>query len=177
MVSHPRQWVADFAAAGASQFTFHIESDPTTERAPGPGDARPEPGTFAAIDYLSLVDAVRETGMKCGVALSPGTAVDARFLEVAAACDLALVMTVEPGFGGQSFMADCARDKCREIREKLPDIDIGVDGGVGPSNAGQCAAWGANAIVSGSAVFGAKDVGGAISEIRAAIAEGRKGLW
>jgi pentose-5-phosphate-3-epimerase len=71
----------------------------------------------------------------------------------------------------------CFEFVTKKKKKKTPNPIAGVDGGVGPSNAGQCAAWGANAIVSGSAVFGAKDVGGAISEIRAAIAEGRKGLW
>ena len=79
-----------------------------------------------------------------------------------------LIMTVEPGFGGQSFMPDCM-PKVKALRERFPDLNIQVDGGLSPSTIAQAAEAGANVIVAGSAVFGARSPGDAIKELRAAV--------
>ena len=107
MVSHPEKWVGDFAKAGASMFTFHIEA------------------TTAPRD---LIMAVKAAGMKCGIALKPNTSVDS-VLEYCKDIDMVLVMTVEPGFGGQKFMSVCI-DKVTVLRRLFPILDIQVDGGL-----------------------------------------------
>jgi ribulose-phosphate 3-epimerase len=143
MVTDPMKWVDDFAAAGASQFTFHIE---------------------AVEDARAVADAVKAKGMRCGIAIKPGTLLQAddsekkdtaemQFLrENISMIDMILVMTVEPGFGGQSFMADMM-PKVTYLRETFPSLDIQVDGGVNVDSIDECAAAGANVIVSGSGVF------------------------
>ncbi|KAJ1472898.1 ribulose-phosphate 3-epimerase [Baffinella frigidus] len=130
MVSEPEKWVKDMAEAGADMFTFHIEA---TQDAP------------------ALIKAIKAAKMKAGIALKPATPAS-EALKYAADLDLILVMTVEPGFGGQSFMSDMM-PKVAEIRAKCPDMDIEVDGGIGPANIDECAKAGANWIVAGSSVF------------------------
>ncbi|CAM9632853.1 unnamed protein product [Scytosiphon promiscuus] len=144
MVSHPAQWVDDMAAAGCSlfaayRFTFHVE---------------------ATDKVAELITKVKDKGMGVGIALKPGTPVE----EVFPYCeelDLVLVMTVEPGFGGQSFMADQARkhrlrsrmSKVKELRRRYPDLDIEVDGGLADNTIEEAARAGANLIVCGSYIF------------------------
>ncbi|KAI8872584.1 ribulose-phosphate 3-epimerase-like protein [Ramicandelaber brevisporus] len=146
MVSRPEQWVKDFAAAGASLYTFHIEA---TEDASG------------------LIDAIHAAGMKAGICVKPGTPVES-ILPVVDKVDQVLVMTVEPGFGGQKFMADCL-SKVRFLRERYPNLDIEVDGGLALDTIEQAAEAGANVIVAGTAIFGAKDPQDAIAKLRAAV--------
>lgn len=114
-------------------FTFHIE---------------------ATEDPKGLIAAIKEAGMKVGIALKPKTPASAVF-DFVEMVDLILVMTVEPGFGGQKFMEDMM-PKVAELRGKYPDLDIEVDGGIGPDNIDKCAAAGANWIVAGSSVFKSK---------------------
>eukprot|EP00293_Proteomonas_sulcata_P006970 CAMPEP_0184317634 /NCGR_PEP_ID=MMETSP1049-20130417/97751_1 /TAXON_ID=77928 /ORGANISM="Proteomonas sulcata, Strain CCMP704" /LENGTH=224 /DNA_ID=CAMNT_0026637087 /DNA_START=163 /DNA_END=837 /DNA_ORIENTATION=+ len=133
MVSKPEQWVKDMAESGADQFTFHIE---------------------ATEDPKSLIKQIKDNNMKCGIALKPKTPASAVF-EYGNDVDLLLVMTVEPGFGGQKFMADMM-PKVAELREKFPNCDIQVDGGIGPGNIDEVAKAGANWIVAGSSVFNAE---------------------
>lgn len=130
MVSEPEKWVKDIAKAGGSMFTFHLE---------------------ATRDPISLIRSIHEAGMKAGCAIKPGTPVSA-VLQIAELVDMVLVMTVEPGFGGQSFMPDMM-PKVRELRRKFPKLDIEVDGGLGPETIGEAARAGANMIVAGSSVF------------------------
>ncbi|KAJ3023417.1 hypothetical protein HKX48_003334 [Thoreauomyces humboldtii] len=134
MVSNPEQWVDDFAKSGASLYCFHAE---------------------ATSDASSLIDAIHAAGMKAGMAVKPKTPISVVF-DVAHKLDQVLVMTVEPGFGGQKFMAECI-PKVKEIRDRFPDLDIQVDGGVGPDNVDVAAKAGANVIVAGTSVFGAKE--------------------
>uniref|UniRef100_A0A0K8T1K9 Ribulose-phosphate 3-epimerase n=1 Tax=Lygus hesperus TaxID=30085 RepID=A0A0K8T1K9_LYGHE len=143
MVSNPDQWIEPMADAGVDQYTFHVESSP---------------------DVSATCRKVREAGMKVGVALKPKTdvLVVKDYIEQA---DMVLIMTVEPGFGGQKFMADMM-PKVRWLRENYPTIDIEVDGGVGPSTIQQCAQAGANMIVSGTAVAKAPNPASVIKEIR-----------
>eukprot|EP00638_Chattonella_subsalsa_P015057 CAMPEP_0117852116 /NCGR_PEP_ID=MMETSP0949-20121206/22870_1 /TAXON_ID=44440 /ORGANISM="Chattonella subsalsa, Strain CCMP2191" /LENGTH=274 /DNA_ID=CAMNT_0005700197 /DNA_START=99 /DNA_END=923 /DNA_ORIENTATION=+ len=130
MVTHPEQWIDDMANAGASIFTFHIEAE----------------GNPA-----ELIQKIKAKGMKVGISLKPGTPVE-DVLPYVADLDLVLIMTVEPGFGGQSFMEDMMA-KVVELRQKFPSLDIEVDGGLGPSTIDAAAKAGANWIVAGSAVF------------------------
>nr|KAJ3423224.1 hypothetical protein HK105_008022 [Polyrhizophydium stewartii] len=146
MVSNPGQWVDDFAKAGASLFTFHIEA---TDDAPG------------------LIDRIHAAGMKAGISVKPKTSIEA-ILHVADKVDMVLVMTVEPGFGGQKMMPDCL-DKVRELRAKYPDLDIEVDGGIDVSNIEQAAQAGANVIVAGTGIFGHPAPGEAIEILRGAV--------
>ncbi|KAM9341930.1 ribulose-phosphate 3-epimerase [Pholidichthys leucotaenia] len=148
MVSRPEQWVKPMAAAGASQYTFHIE-------------ATTNPG--------NLIKEIKESGMKVGLALKPGTTVE-ELAPWANQIDMALVMTVEPGFGGQKFMEDMM-PKVSWLRSQFPSLNIEVDGGVGPDTIHKCAEAGANMIVSGSAVIGSDDPRSVIALLRTVVAE------
>ncbi|XP_011303196.1 ribulose-phosphate 3-epimerase [Fopius arisanus] len=143
MVSKPDQWIEPMADAGVDQYTFHVEP----------------------VEDVPLVcRKIREAGMKVGVALKPGTPVDvvANYVDKA---DLVLVMTVEPGFGGQKFMQNMM-EKVSWLRKNYPSLDIEVDGGVGPSTINACAEAGANWIVSGTAVIGAPEPAKVITTLR-----------
>ncbi|XP_061548130.1 ribulose-phosphate 3-epimerase [Phycodurus eques] len=148
MVSRPEQWVKPMAAAGANQYTFHLE-------------ATNNPG--------NLIKEVRESGMKVGLAIKPGTSVET-LAPWANQIDMALIMTVEPGFGGQKFMEDMM-PKVSSLRRQFPSLDIEVDGGVGPDSIYKCAEAGANMIVSGSAVIGSDDPRSVIALLRTAVVE------
>ncbi|CAM9560544.1 unnamed protein product [Pylaiella littoralis] len=130
MVTNPAQWVDDMAEAGVDRLTFHVE----------------------ATDKVSEVMAqVKAKGMGVGLALKPGTPVEDVF-PYCEELDLVLVMTVEPGFGGQSFMAD-QMAKVRELRRRYPNLDIEVDGGLADDTIEEAARAGANLIVCGSYIF------------------------
>uniref|UniRef100_A0A2K6DG28 ribulose-phosphate 3-epimerase n=1 Tax=Macaca nemestrina TaxID=9545 RepID=A0A2K6DG28_MACNE len=157
MVSKPEQWVKPMAVAGANQYTFHLE-------------ATENPG--------ALIKDIRENGMKCfvtftvtylcllqvGLAIKPGTSVE-YLAPWANQIDMALVMTVEPGFGGQKFMEDMM-PKVHWLRTQFPSLDIEVDGGVGPDTVHKCAEAGANMIVSGSAIMRSEDPRSVINLLR-----------
>ena len=148
MVSSPERWVDAFADAGADGFTFHIE-------------ATSEPAALAA--------RVRARGMRVGVALKPATPAEA-VLHLLPCVDLVLVMTVEPGFGGQAFMGDMM-PKVAALRAAAPaGVHVQVDGGLGLANVGLAAEAGANCIVAGTSVFKAKEgAASAIAGLRAAV--------
>ncbi|KAG3275137.1 ribulose-phosphate 3-epimerase isoform X3 [Ictidomys tridecemlineatus] len=143
MVSKPEQWVKPMAVAGANQYTFHLE-------------ATENPG--------ALIKDIRENGMKVGLAIKPGTTVE-YLAPWANQIDMALVMTVEPGFGGQKFMEDMM-PKVHWLRTQFPSLDIEVDGGVGPDTVHKCAEAGANMIVSGSAIMRSEDPRSVINLLR-----------
>lgn len=134
MVSEPEKWVPEIAKAGGDQYTFHYE---------------------ATKDPVGLVKLIKENGMKAACAIKPGTPVDVLY-PLAADLDMALVMTVEPGFGGQKFMADMM-PKVEDLRAKYPTLNIQVDGGLGKDTVPIAAKAGANVIVAGTAVFKAPD--------------------
>ncbi|KAJ3197854.1 hypothetical protein HDU83_003184 [Entophlyctis luteolus] len=146
MVSEPERWVQDFAKAGANNFTFHVE---------------------AHADPAALIDVIHAAGMKAGVAVKPGTPVE-KVIPFAEKADMILIMTVEPGFGGQSFMAG-VMPKVEVLRKQFPDLNIEVDGGLGLNTIEAAATAGANVIVAGTSVFGAKDPGAVIAGLRAAV--------
>lgn len=117
MVSDPDTWIESMADAGVDQYTFHIE--PVENSVP------------------SICRHIREAGMKVGLAIKPKT--DVQILEkYIPLADMVLVMTVEPGFGGQKFMHDMM-PKVQWLRQHYPEMDIEVDGGVGPSTIDACA--------------------------------------
>jgi len=137
MVSKPSQWVTAVAkacAGGDSRYTFHLEAVETDD-----------------LDIKGVVQLIRDNGMQVGIGIKPGTGVEA-LADVIALVDMVLVMTVEPGFGGQSFMPNCM-PKVLSLRTDHPNLDIQVDGGLGPSTIDAAAAAGANLIVAGSSVF------------------------
>lgn len=147
MVSRPQQWIESMADAGVDQYTFHIE--PVLDSIP------------------ETCRKIRECGMKVGLALKPGTDVNVviDYIELA---DLVLVMTVEPGFGGQSFMENMM-PKVQWLRNNCPNLNIEVDGGVGPNTIDKCAKAGANWIVSGTAVINAPDPQQVMSSLKATV--------
>jgi ribulose-phosphate 3-epimerase len=149
MIVEPERYIPEFVAAGADMVTVHAEACP---------------------HLLRTLAQIRELGAKAGVALNPATPVSTLEL-VLDDLDLVLVMSVNPGFGGQSFIPT-ARRKIRELRALLGDrpVDVSVDGGVKLDLAGALAADGASTLVAGSAIFGAADPAAAIKAFRAAIA-------
>lgn len=146
MVQNPQQWVKPMADAGADQYTFHYEADG---------------------DVAETIKLIKENGMRVGLALKPGTpssCLDEHINNV----DMVLVMTVEPGFGGQKFKAEMM-PKVQEVRALAPKLDIQVDGGVDASNVCSCADAGANVIVAGTGIYGAEEPAEAIKLMRAAV--------
>jgi len=165
MVSHPEQWVDDFKNAGANNFTFHIEATSTRGRS-SDAAARSADERCTTDDAASLCARVRESGMGVGVAIKPKTPVSAiESLLDAKLVDLVLVMTVEPGFGGQALIPDTL-DKVRQVRERWPEVPVEVDGGLNNDTIDAAAEAGANVVVAGSAVLGAKDPAQAIAVLR-----------
>jgi ribulose-phosphate 3-epimerase len=116
-------------------------------------------------DALSVIKLIHSHNMKAGVAVSPKTPSTAITDAVGQASDMLLVMTVEPGQGGQKFMAQCV-PKVSELRARFPEKDIEVDGGVAPSTIGLCADAGSNVIVAGTAIFAAEDPAKVIAELK-----------
>lgn len=143
MVSNPEQWIDDVAKAGADQYTFHYE---------------------ATENHEQVIEKIRAKGMKVGIALKPKTPVDVLY-PLADKIDIALIMTVEPGFGGQKFMADMM-PKVSALRSKFPNLNIEVDGGLGPDTIDQAASAGANVIVAGTSVYKAQSPKDVISTLR-----------
>ena len=150
MIDRPVRYVEDFVKAGADYVTIHVEAD------------QPQ-------NTLEALDKIHAMGAKAGIVLKPKTPVEAAipYLEK---CDMILVMTVEPGFGGQSFMAD-QMPKVSQLREWLDDVNpeclVEVDGGVDLKTAPVCKEAGAQVLVSGSAYFKAADKAAFVREIQA----------
>ncbi len=145
MISQPEKYAEAFLDAGADILTFHIEATDLQK---------------AAV----LLESIRERGRKAGLALSPPTSIEA-VVPLLGSVDRLLVMTVHPGFGGQSFMSEVL-SKVERAREVRPQLEIEVDGGLNPDTAHQAGACGANVIVAGTSVFGAADPAQAIAAIR-----------
>lgn len=118
-------------------------------------------------DAASAIEKVKSAGMKVGVALKPGTSVDA-VLPLLPSLDMVLIMTVEPGFGGQKFMQDMM-PKVEAIRAAAPSLNIQVDGGLSEATIGAAAKAGANVIVAGTAVFKAESPPATIAALREAV--------
>lgn len=152
IISDPLKYAEDFVKAGADIITFHIESDSDTNE---------------------TIKKIKDLGCKVGLAIKPKTPAEA-VLPYIDMLDMVLVMTVEPGFGGQSFMQDMM-PKVRQVKafadERKLDIDIQVDGGISPSTISQAAENGANVFVAGSAIFNSDNPQQVIDELKATARE------
>ncbi|MFA6917729.1 MAG: ribulose-phosphate 3-epimerase [Candidatus Gracilibacteria bacterium] len=143
MIENPEKYVEDFAKAGAAIITVHAE---------------------ACKNLSGLLKKIRGLGVKAGVSVKPGTPVS-RIFSVLDLVDMVLVMTVEPGFGGQKFMEDMMM-KVRALRAKKKHLDIEVDGGINDETA-KIAVWaGANVLVAGNYIFKAKNRRKAVESLR-----------
>jgi len=152
MITNPERYLADFAQAGANRLTVHVETCPHLH---------------------STIAAIKGLGVKAGVTLNPATPLVA-LEEILPDVDLVLVMSVNPGFGGQRYIPGSS-DKIRRLRRMLDAVNpaawLAVDGGVKSDNAAEIVAAGANVLVAGSAIFGGPDsVAENIAAFRAAVA-------
>ena len=143
MVEHAEKYLDELAAIGVKSVTVHLE---------------------ACVHLHKVLSRVRELGMKAAVAINPGTAVEL-LSAVLPMIDMVLVMSVNPGFGGQKFI-DLALDKIRWIKSKQPEVLIQVDGGINTETARLCRDAGADILVAGSFIFGADDRATAIASLR-----------
>lgn len=147
MIDEPLKYIEDFKKAGADIITFHVESSSPAEE---------------------TVDKIRECGCKAGISVKPKTGVE-EIIPLLEKLDMVLVMTVEPGFGGQSFMPE-TMEKIKTLRSEIErrglSVDIQVDGGINEKTVEIAAAAGANVFVAGSAVFGAVDPAKEIEKLR-----------
>jgi ribulose-phosphate 3-epimerase len=146
MITDPAVYAPRFAEAGANHITFHIEATDEPE---------------------NLIDQIRKLGCTAGICLNPETPVDT-IKTVGPLCDMVLVMTVHPGFGGQEFIPESA-EKIAQVRQIVgPNIRVEVDGGIDPQTAPIVVSNGADTLVAGYAIFGKPDRIAAINAIRAA---------
>ena len=143
MLQRPMAYLEAFRKAGADLIAVHAECEDDTEE---------------------LLRAIRRTGAKAGLVLKPATPAEVLF-PFTPLLDLAVVMTVEPGFGGQKFMEE-PLSKIRQIKEKFPSLLVEVDGGVNRETAPLCREAGADVLVAGTAVFRAEDPALAIAQLR-----------
>jgi len=144
MVQRPMEYISSFADAGSNLFTGHVEADD---------------------DPFELAQAIRDAGMDAGLAINPPTDVEA-ILPYIEAFDLILVMSVNPGFSGQSFIPEVL-SKVETISQLLrPDQRLQMDGGVGPTTCEACKTAGCDVLVAASAIFGTDDYGSAIAGLR-----------
>ncbi|WP_407370478.1 ribulose-phosphate 3-epimerase [Carnobacterium sp.] len=138
MVEHPENYVKQFAAAGADIITVHPESTPHIHR---------------------VIQLIKDQGVKAGIAVNPGTPIET-MMHVLGIVDLVLVMTVNPGYGGQSFIPEMLKkiEKAKEIKDREGyTYEIQVDGGIAEQTAKQCKEAGATVFVAGSYIYSAED--------------------
>ncbi|HEU0317879.1 MAG TPA: ribulose-phosphate 3-epimerase [Solirubrobacteraceae bacterium] len=150
MVERPERHVEAFAEAGADVITIHAEATPH-------------------LDYA--LSSIRDAGLAAGLCVCPGTPLDV-FTELHGRFDLALCMTVNPGWGGQKFIPNSLEKLERLAPLLADDVHLEVDGGIDAGSAGPCASRGASLFVAGNAIFGAPDPAGAFAAIAAAIRAG-----
>ncbi len=147
MIVKPERYIERFIDAGADLITFHLEATDVADE---------------------CIEMIRKKGKKAAISIKPKTPASAAFPYLEK-CDMILVMTVEPGYGGQALIPECL-DKVREIREEANrrgiEIDIQVDGGINENNAKDAVAAGANVLVAGSSVFKNPDRRAAIDALR-----------
>ncbi|MFA7659076.1 MAG: ribulose-phosphate 3-epimerase [Candidatus Gastranaerophilaceae bacterium] len=144
MIENPEKYVEAFKNAGADIITFHYE---------------------AADDVLSVINLIKSLGIKAGLSIKPSTSPEEIF-EYLPYLDLVLIMTVEPGFGGQEFIHECTQ-KIPAIRQEAPDnLIIQVDGGINNITGHICTSLGANALVAGNYIYAHKDIKQAVKSLR-----------
>lgn len=146
MISEPARYAEHFVQAGVNHITFHIE---------------------AADEPKKLIDKLHKLGVTAGICLNPGTPVE-QIQTIAPLCDMVLVMTVQPGFGGQKFMPEAAKKIARIRKIVGPGIRIEVDGGIDSQTAPIVVSYGADTLVVGHAIFSKPDRAAAINAIREA---------
>jgi ribulose-phosphate 3-epimerase len=158
MITDPERWAPSYAEAGARSVTFHAE---------------------AAQQPVELARALRSAGARAGIGIKPATSVES-VADLLPELDMVLLMTVEPGFGGQSFL-DSVLPKVRRARELVRDGDhriaVQVDGGVDADTIGRCAEAGADVFVAGSAVYGADNPEQAVRRLRDRATAAGQGAW
>ncbi len=147
MIEDPDRWAPEYAKAGAQNVTFHAE---------------------ATDDPVAVARAIRAAGATAGLSLRPGTPVEP-YLDVLSEFEVFLVMSVEPGFGGQSFMPEVL-DKARIVRKLVDsgdlDLIVEIDGGINAKTVAEAAEAGVDCFVAGSAVYGSDDPGAAVESLR-----------
>ncbi|HAR44603.1 MAG: ribulose-phosphate 3-epimerase [Nitrospirae bacterium GWC2_57_13] len=147
MIENPERYVADFVKAGAGIITVHSE---------------------VTVHLHRLIQSIKELGVRAGVSLNPATPLD-QLDYILDDLDMVLIMSVNPGFGGQAFIPS-ALDKIRLLKERISarglTVEIEVDGGIKPGNAAEVVQAGADILVAGSAVFGQKDYASVIAALR-----------
>lgn len=148
MISEPQKYVKDFIAAGSDIITFHLEAQKDLT--------------------LDIIKEIKSADIMAGLSIKPKTPVDEikKFIPY---LDLVLIMTVEPGFGGQRFMHDCVQ-KIADVKEyarilKKENLYIQVDGGINDKTANICKSLGANSLVAGSYIFGSSDIASALKSL------------
>ena len=147
MISDPLKYIPDFVRVGSDMITFHVESNSDADK---------------------VIETVKNSGVKCGISVKPGTPVETvyKYLD---RVDMVLIMTVEPGFGGQGFIPETA-EKIRTLRKYITDnnisIDIEVDGGINEKTVSVVREAGANVLVSGSYLFNASSMADAVASLK-----------
>ncbi len=158
MIEDADRWAPSYAESGARSVTFHVEASDAPVR---------------------LARSLRAAGVRAGLALRPATPIEP-YAELLPELDMLLIMTVEPGFGGQSFL-DLVLPKVRAARELVKgrglDLWVQVDGGVSEETVERCAEAGADVFVAGSAVYGAEDPAAAVESLRAQAAAATAASW
>ena len=147
MIDNPDKYVEPFANAGADILTFHYEA------------------IFSSQNILDLIKKIHSFGIKCGISIKPKTSPEVLipYLDIV---DMALIMTVEPGFGGQEFMSDCA-EKIKFIKQMASEkLIIQVDGGINEKTGRICKEFGANSLVAGSYIYKSSDIKKAIQSLK-----------
>ncbi len=145
MIENPIKYIDAFCDAGADLITFHVEASKD--------------------ETIKTIEKIRARGKKVGISIKPKTSVD-EIKDYINLVDMVLIMTVEPGFGGQKFMEDCAL-KITEVKKysKNDDLIIQIDGGINDVTGKICTDLGANSLVAGSYIYGADDIKGAIKSL------------
>lgn len=146
MIENPQKYIDDFANSGADIITFHYEAVDKNE-------------------IKEITDKIKALGIKAGLSIKPKTKPE-EILDCLESLDLVLIMTVEPGFGGQKFMQDCA-EKIKIIKASAPEkLIIQVDGGINNITGKICTEYGANSLVAGNYIYRAENIKQAIKELR-----------
>ncbi len=146
MIENPEKYIEPFANAGADILTFHYEAVPKN-------------------DVIKIINLIKSFGIKAGLSIKPKTSPD-EILEFLPELDLLLVMTVEPGFGGQKFMPDCA-EKIKIIKQNAPTtLIIQVDGGINDKTGKICTQYGATSLVAGNYIYKSDNIKQAINSLK-----------
>lgn len=145
MVDHPEEWIQGFADAGADLLTIHYEAEQKS--------------------VMKTLESIKNAGCMTGLSIKPGTLVEDVPQDLWDYCDVALIMSVEPGWGGQSFITEVL-DKVRYLREKYENKEINIDGGINGETAQSACEAGCSMLVCGSYIFKSDDYAKAISSLR-----------